>query len=230
MTGKLLVWTLMGLLVLQASAFIVQTEAPCTYRAKKCTELNMVFDFFKQKSKEGLEQLNNLAESNYKGQLGKGLADVAAYTQASNAAFAKGLAKSRVRLQEGLETLFTGMSPEEALEELEDILLQSDLGVDVAEEVVQEVRDLREDSTTMLSRDDLRSILRGKLIEALDTGKPGTVQFSTSEKMPTVLFIMGANGMGVSRLSTFGHSNFMSSIAFNIADSFIYYRSTYKGF
>ena len=163
----------------------------------------MVFDFFKQKSKEGFNQLNTLADATYKGNLGKGLIDVAAYTKASNEAFATGLAKSRVRLQEGLETLFTGMSPEQALEELEDILLQSDLGIDVAEAVVEEVRALRADSTKMLSRDDLRSILRGKLIEALDTGKSEVIQFSSSGDLPTVLFVMGANGMGVSFTAKF---------------------------
>lgn len=190
----------MALLVRPSDAFVIRQDALGCVRTKTATttELHMVFDFFKQKSKEGLDQLNTLADAGFKGDLGKGLVDVAVYTQASNMAFASGLAKSRVRLQEGLEGLFTGMSPEELLEELEDILLQSDLGIGVAEEVVEEVRALREDSTKMLSQDDLRSILRGKLIEALDTGRPEAIQFSTSEDMPTVLFVMGANGMGVS--------------------------------
>ena len=183
MISKPLALALLGLLMGPAHAFVVRPSKPKT--TTTTTELNMVFDFFKQKSQE----LTNLA---YLG---------AAYTQTSNAAFERGLAKSRARLQEGLETIFTGMSAEEALEELEDILLQSDLGITVAEEVVEEVRALRADSTKMLSQDDLRSILRGKLIEALDTGRPGTIRFSTTENIPTVLFVMGANGMGVS--STF---------------------------
>lgn len=166
-----------------------------SFRASN-TKLQMVFDFFKQKSSEGLDQLNKLADASYKGELGQGLADVAAYTKASNAAFASGLAKSRVQLLQNLETLFTGVSPEDVLTNLEDILLQADLGIAVAEEVVEEVRALREDSTKMLSKDDLKSILRGKLIEALDTGKPEAVQFSTREDIPTVIFVMGANGMG----------------------------------
>ena len=204
-----IIWasTLLGLLAQRSTAFVIRPDAQRLAQSptptKSATQLHMVFDFFKQKSKEGFDQLNTLADATYKGNLGKGLVDVAAYTQASNAAFATGLAKSRVRLQEGLETLFTGMSPEEALEELEDILLQSDLGIDVAEAVVEEVRTLREDSTKMLSRDDLRSILRGKLIEALDTGKPEAIQFSMSEDLPTVLFVMGANGMGVSTCNLF---------------------------
>lgn len=163
----------------------------------------MVFDFFKQRTSEGIEQLNNLAEASYKGNIGKGLADAAAYTKTSNAAFASGLAKSRNQLLQNLETLFTGISSEELLEELQDILLQSDLGVAVAEEVVEEVRSLRDSSSKMLKQDDLRSILRGKLIEALDTGKPGAIQFSTKDDLPTIIFVIGANGMGVSSVFSF---------------------------
>ena len=160
------------------------------------TELPMVFDFFKQKSSEGFDQLNRLATASYKGELRKGISDVAAYTVASNTAFATALARSRVQLLQNLESLVTGISPEELLEQLQDILLQADLGIPVSEEVVEEVRALRRDATTMLTQDDLRSILRGKLIEALDTGKPGTIRFSNDDTIPTVLFVMGANGMG----------------------------------
>lgn len=169
----------------------------------------MVFDFFKQKSTEGMVQLGNLADATKKGELGKGLKDVAQYTKSSNAAFATGLAKSRVQLMENMETLFTGVSSEDFLEDLQDILLQADLGVAVAEEVVQEVRALRLDSTKMLKKDDLRSILRGKLIEILDTESSEAIQFSTKPDVPTVLFVMGANGMGVS-LSVLFFSSFNS--------------------
>ena len=206
MITRLLLCTVLCLLAQQTHAFVCRPKVPGYADQPQrgtTTSLHMVFDFFKQKSKEGFNQLNTLADATYKGNLGKGLIDVAAYTKASNEAFATGLAKSRVRLQEGLETLFTGMSPEQALEELEDILLQSDLGIDVAEAVVEEVRALRADSTKMLSRDDLRSILRGKLIEALDTGKSEVIQFSSSGDLPTVLFVMGANGMGVSFTAKF---------------------------
>jgi signal recognition particle GTPase len=92
-----------------------------------------------------------------------------------------------------IESLYTGISPDDVLEDLQDILLQADLGISTAEDVVAEVKSLREDSTKMLSRQDLFSIMRGKLIEALDTGKPGAVQFSTDDSIPTVIFIMGVS-------------------------------------
>lgn len=185
-------------------AFVLDPTSPATGHREaspsSSTQLPMVFDFFKQKSTEGMAQLGNLADATYKGELGKGLKDVAEYTKSSNAAFATGLAKSRVQLMENMETLFTGVSSEDFLEDLQDILLQADLGVTVAEEVVEEVRALRLDSTKMLKKDDLRSILRGKLIEILETESSAAIQFSTEPNVPTVIFVMGANGMGVSVL------------------------------
>jgi signal recognition particle GTPase len=145
----------------------------------------MVFDFFRDRSQEGFDQLGNLAGAARRGQLGQGLSEAGKYTTQTNKAFAEGLAKSRNRLLMNIESLYTGISP--------DVLLQADLGISTAEDVVAEVKSLREDSTKMLSRQDLFSIMRGKLIEALDTGKPGAVQFSTDDSIPTVIFIMGVS-------------------------------------
>ena len=77
----------------------------------------MVFDFFKKRSEEGLEQLGKLSDAASRGQLGAGLKDAAAYTRETNQAFATGLAKSRNRLLANLESLYTGS--EDALEDLE---------------------------------------------------------------------------------------------------------------
>jgi fused signal recognition particle receptor len=155
----------------------------------------MVFDFFKQRSSEGLDQLSTLADAAAKGQLGKGLQEVADYTSTTNAAFATGLAKSRDRLKQDLELILTGES-EDMMEDLLDILLQADLGMATSEDVVSEVKSLRNSGQKFRKREDLVSVMRGKLIEALDTGKPGVIQFSEEKNFPTVLFIMGANGMG----------------------------------
>lgn len=154
----------------------------------------MVFDFFKKRSEEGLEQLSKLTDAASRGQLGAGLKDAAAYTRETNEAFATGLAKSRNRLLANLEAIYTGSS--DAIEDLQDILLQADLGTATADDIVEEVKSLREDSTSFLSKKDLMSVMRGKLIEILNTGS-SAVRFADPEDgLPTVLFIMGANGMG----------------------------------
>jgi len=101
-----------------------------------------------------------------------------------------------------LDDLFNGGG--DIIEELEDILLQADLGTKTSMDVMEEVRSLRLGSTEIFSRDDLRSVLRGKLIEALDVSDDDNdvnvnhqaIAFSNDDSLPTVLFIMGANGMG----------------------------------
>ena len=208
------------------SAHGVRTATTTTTSKPAPTELAMVFDFFKQRSEEGLEQLSKLTDAAAKGNLAEGLAEAASYTQATNEAFAAGLALSRDRFRSNLEGLFGGASQaetlEDLLEDLQDVLLQADLGVATSDDIVNEVRSLSEarqqtangDSggggkPELLSRDDLMSIMRGVLIETLDydtkdysgegnsiTGA-SAIRFSPPEsKLPTVLFVMGANGMG----------------------------------
>lgn len=43
-----------------------------------------VFDFFKKRAEEGLDQLSNIADSASKGKLGEGLMNAATYTQQTN--------------------------------------------------------------------------------------------------------------------------------------------------
>mmetsp|Transcript_29780 Transcript_29780/g.43906 ORF Transcript_29780/g.43906 Transcript_29780/m.43906 type:complete len:526 (-) Transcript_29780:51-1628(-) len=193
-----------------AAAFVSQSHprgtlpsslAPWTVTASRhqtsssSTQLHMVFDFFKERSKEGVEQLSNLADAAKRGKLGKGLSDAAEYTSETNSAFATGLAKSRSRFLQNMELLFTGSS-EDLLEELEDVLLQADLGIKTSEDVVNEVKSLQAAGQAFRNRQDLMSVLRGKLIESLETGKSPAIKFSDDPKIPTVLFVMGANGMG----------------------------------
>jgi signal recognition particle GTPase len=190
-------------------AFLMFKRIPSA-TSSSSSQLHMVFDFLSERSKEGMKQLSNLAQAGYKGELGKGLTDIAVYTAQTNQAFANGLAKSRIQLLDNLESLFTGASPlEDVLDDLTDILLQADLGLSTAEDIVAEVKSLYQSSNQKrLSKDDLKSIMRGKLIEAFqsssseendnndDVNTSTRIQFSTDPNIPTVLFIMGANGMG----------------------------------
>ena len=213
-------------------------STPTTQPKTTTTQLH-VFDFFKQRATEGVDQLKNLSEKTSKGKLLEGLSDAATYTSTTNSAFASGLTKSRNQLLYNIEDMFNGGG--DIIEELEDILLTADLGTKTSMDVMEEVRSLRLDSEEIFSRDDLRSVLRGKLIEALqpnaivgsatttdgdDEGEedeiinPAAIRFAnptTQPKQPTVLFIMGANGMGktttigklASRLKTEGSQSIL---------------------
>ena len=157
-----------------------------------------VFDFFRQRTAEGFQQLNNLADASYKGELKRGFADMASYTATTNQAFANGLSRSRAKLLQNLEALWTGINPEALLDELEDVLLQADLGAQTSEDILAEVRSFQqanEGGASLLSRDDLMSILRGKLVEALEVDPPlsRAIRFADpSSGLPTVVFVMGA--------------------------------------
>ena len=197
------------LLPSQTSAFGPQTPNSKAFLTKSTSSSSTqlyVFDFFKQRATEGVDQLKNLSTKTAEGKLLEGLTDAATYTSASNAAFADGLAKSRNRLLYDLESALNGGG--DVLEDLEDILLQADLGTATSEDIMTEIQSLRLDSTQLFSKDDLMSVMRGKLIEALETSQTSPVPLEDGEEynpraitfsndgLPTVLFVMGANGMG----------------------------------
>jgi fused signal recognition particle receptor len=125
-------------------------------RHRDDTSLGMVFDFFKKASTDASEQMS---------------------------AFATGLAKSRNQLLYGLEdslaSLYDGRGAGAGggggnlLDRLEDTLLQADIGLATAEDVLSEARFLREESTEIFGRDDVKALLRGKLLEALGASAGG---------------------------------------------------------
>ncbi|KAL3823155.1 hypothetical protein ACHAXA_010411, partial [Cyclostephanos tholiformis] len=122
-------------------------SSKCRPRYRDGTSLGMVFDFFKKASTDASEQMS---------------------------AFATGLAKTRNQLLYGLEdslaSLYDGRGGAgggNLLDKLEDTLLQADIGLATTEDVLSEARFLREESTEIFGRDDVRALLRGKLLEAL---------------------------------------------------------------
>ena len=149
----------------------------------------MVFDFFKKAQEDATEQFT---------------------------AFADGLAKSRNQFLYNLEDSLGG-SNKNLMDQLEDTLLQADLGMATTDDVLKEARFLREESTDIFTKDDIKALLRGKLLEALGStrvvaGKESVdengdenenrfaLKFANNESNGidklTIHFIMGANGMG----------------------------------
>lgn len=122
------------------------------------TSLPMVFDFFKKAQTEASEQMS---------------------------AFATGLAKSRNSFLYNLEDSIASMTDGKGggggtslLDQLEDTLLQADLGMATTEDVLSEARFLREESTEIFSRDDIKALLRGKLLEALGASASGSSTYN----------------------------------------------------
>lgn len=194
-----LLFTLLSSLNRQSSAFAppnhsihqsISSSAPTS----SSTALH-VFDFFKKAQESTAESIKKAQES----------------TAESFNAITTGLAKSRNAFLYNLEDALSGEGGN-LMDNLEDTLLQADLGMATTDDVLEEARTLRE-GTQIFGRDDVKALLRGKLLEALgaDEGENKfALRFATEKdgvpikdktmgkrtKPLTIHFIMGANGMG----------------------------------
>ena len=128
---------------------ITSSRRSSSISSASSTSLNMVFDFFKKAQDSANEQMS---------------------------AFATGLAKSRNQFLYSLEDIGSGGT--NLLDDLEDTLLQADLGMATTDDVLSEARFLREESTEIFSREDIKALLRGKLIEALGASAGGSMAYN----------------------------------------------------
>lgn len=93
-----------------------------------------------------------------------------------------------------IRSLFTGVyfDPEN-LDELEDILIQADFGVDSASQIVDQVRSIAAKAGAK-TEVELKAILVSVLADALDL--PNRELNLTGEKLPYVFLVVGVNGAG----------------------------------
>lgn len=103
-----------------------------------------------------------------------------------------GLAKTKNAVFGPLESLFKSFSKvdEEMLEELEEILITADIGVNVTESILDELREkIKKEkiSEPMAVKEVLRQILTEKI------GEGESLDVSTS---PSVILVIGVNGVG----------------------------------
>ena len=105
--------------------------------------------------------------------------------------FRQTFARTREVVQEGLDRVLKGQELQPAtLEELEEVLIQADLGVETAEAFVEAVRD--QARRGRLTGDDVRETLAAQLREALK----GAAAPLALEAHPAVLLVLGVNGSG----------------------------------
>jgi len=119
----------------------------------------------------------------------------------------KGLAKTRKLLSTDIEELFAGNRKidDELLEELEELLITSDIGVQTTMDLIQS---LSQKSLKISTADQLRNILKEKIITILNTETPGPKKM---EAKPYVIMVIGVNGVG--KTTTIGKlaAKFMAS-------------------
>jgi fused signal recognition particle receptor len=104
-----------------------------------------------------------------------------------------GLSKSSAALTEGINQIFTRRRLDaEALDELEELLIASDMGVGVAEEVVQTLRRTRFNQE--VTPEEVRSALAAEVTRLVEpVQKP--LRLDPARK-PFVVLVVGVNGSG----------------------------------
>jgi fused signal recognition particle receptor len=104
-----------------------------------------------------------------------------------------GLQKSSARLTEGINAIFTRRRlDDEALTELEDLLISSDMGVGVSSEVVAALRRTRFNQE--VAPDEVRAALADEVVRLIEpVMKPLRID---TAKQPFVILVVGVNGSG----------------------------------
>ena len=103
-----------------------------------------------------------------------------------------GLSKTKNAFVEQVDNLFKSFVKvdEELFEELEELLICSDVGVNTTEEILDRLRD-RVKSERMTNGEDVKTALKEILAEMLGEGSP--LHLDTK---PSVLLVIGVNGVG----------------------------------
>lgn len=105
----------------------------------------------------------------------------------------EGLQKSSARLSGGITTLMTHRKlDDEALEELEELLITSDLGVDSAQKLVRKLSKQRYNQN--ITPDEIRSIFAEEIESIL---APHAIKLTAQGPLkPFVVLVLGVNGSG----------------------------------
>ena len=104
----------------------------------------------------------------------------------------EGLSKTRDSLVQKVETIFTGRKiDEETLEELEEILIMSDVGSKAATEIMSVIREKSRKGEAS-DTESVKVLLKSEMASILDKPKPLTI----SGNKPFVILAVGVNGVG----------------------------------
>jgi len=103
------------------------------------------------------------------------------------------LSKSSQKISKGLAGIFTGKKlNEELLEDLEDLLITSDLSFNIVYDIIKKLRKNKYNKDTKL--EDVKEIIAEELLLILkDYEKPLNIDYS---KSPFVIMFVGVNGAG----------------------------------
>ena len=106
-----------------------------------------------------------------------------------------GLGKSSNRLVDGISSIFSDKPIDaETLEELEDLLISADLGVDTAKKLIEKISKRR--FSADINTSEIRKALANDIVEILDPVARPLDQMTKPSKGPQVILLVGTNGTG----------------------------------
>ncbi|CAI2597510.1 Signal recognition particle receptor FtsY [Apilactobacillus kunkeei] len=112
--------------------------------------------------------------------------------------FTEGLEKSRSTFGERLNRLFANFRSvdEDFFEDLEDTLIESDVGFDMAVNLTDQLRD-EVKLQNAKSKDDVQNVIIQKMIDIYDqNGNDENTEIQFADQGPTVILFVGVNGVG----------------------------------
>jgi fused signal recognition particle receptor len=111
----------------------------------------------------------------------------------------KGLEKTKDSFLSKIARAVVGKSrvDEEVLDNLEEILITSDVGVETTLKIIEKIES-RVKKDKVLGTDELNNILKEEIVGLLDESNPGGNPFeiNNSSGMPYVIMVVGVNGVG----------------------------------
>ena len=108
----------------------------------------------------------------------------------------KGLKKTSTSFFNKISKLIIGKSKvnDEVLDELEEILISSDVGVKTTLKIIDKI-EVRVAKDKYINSEELDSILKEEIMEVIDSSDDES-QFNISENRPHVILVVGVNGVG----------------------------------
>jgi fused signal recognition particle receptor len=105
----------------------------------------------------------------------------------------QGLSKTREILTTDIDELFTGSRKldDELLEELEELLITSDIGVSTAMDIMDTIS---KDTSEIKNAHDLKQVLKDTISSIIGQSTP--IQETAPAKKPHVVMVVGVNGVG----------------------------------
>lgn len=104
----------------------------------------------------------------------------------------QGLGKSQARLNDGFKEIFIRKKlDEQALEELEELLISSDLGVSMSAQIIAKLAEHKFDPNN--AEENVRTVLAEEIAKVLS---PYTKTLTISQQAPHVILFSGVNGTG----------------------------------